>query len=135
MASVTTAFQINGAALQSMLTGPNGPVARDLQRRGERILDRARATAPRDTGRMAGALMSRLFSVGGIPEVRVGIFGSAARAVPYLRYVTEGTSTPIRPRRAQVLRFMVGGKVYYAKEVRGQSPNNFLIRAIEAGAD
>lgn len=135
MASVSTAVSIHGAALNSLLSGPNGPVARDLERRGARILDRAQTLAPRATGRLASALTSRLFSVGGTIEVRVGIFGAAARSVPYLQYVLKGTNTPIRPRRAQVLRFVVNGRVIYAKEVRGQVPNNFLLQALQAGGD
>lgn len=135
MASLTTRVHLNGAALESMLNGPNGPVARDLQRRGERIADRMKATAPVESGNMRSHIRSALTIDIGQLEVRVGIFGRSARAVPYLKYVINGTRTPIRPRRARVLRFVINGRVVYAKEVRGQSANNFMTEAISAGAD
>lgn len=131
--AVTTSVHINGAALQSLLNGPNGPVAREIQRRGERIADRMRATAPRDSGNLANNIRAALVSEGGEIQSRVGVFGSNARRVPYLKYIIGGTRTPIRPRRARVLRFVINGRVVYAKEVRGQPANNFMVAAIEAG--
>jgi len=133
VASSTTAVFINGAALDSLLNGPNGPVGRDLQRRGERIADRMRQTAPKVTNNLASNIRSALISEGGELNVRVGIFGRSARAVPYLRFVIHGTHGPIRPRRARALRMVINGRVVYATEVRGQSANNFMTAAIEAG--
>lgn len=135
MASVTTQVFINGAALNSMLNGPNGPVARDLQQRGERIADRMKVTAPRVSGNLAANIRSALVIDVGQLEIRVGIFGRAARAVPYVKFVTGGTQGPIRPKRARVLRFVVNGRVVYAKEVRGQAANNFMVEAMSAGGN
>ena len=133
MASSTTSVHINGAALESLLNGSNGPVARDLQRRGDRIADRMQQTAPKNTGNLASNIRSALISEGGELNVRVGIFGRSARNVPYLKFVIHGTHGPIRPRRARALRLVVNGRVVYATEVRGQSANNFMTAAIEAG--
>jgi hypothetical protein len=131
--AVSTQVHINGAALNALLNGPNGPVAREIQRRGERIRDRMQQTAPRETGNLAQNIRSALVSEGGTINSRVGVFGASARRVPYLRFVIGGTRTPIRPRRARVLRFVVNGRVVYAKEVRGQPANNFMLAAIDAG--
>lgn len=133
MASSTTSVHINGAALDSLLNGPNGPVGRDLQRRGERIADRMKQTAPKVTHNMANNIRSALISEGGTLNVRVGIFGRNARAVPYLKYVIHGTHGPIRPHRARALRMVINGRVVYATEARGQPANNFMTAAIDAG--
>jgi hypothetical protein len=133
MASSTVVVGLHGAALNSLLRGANGPVARELQRRGNMILNRAQATAPVQSGKLRSHLRSELTSRGGEINVRVGIFGRSARAVPYLGYVLRGTGSPIRPRRARVLRFVINGRVVYAKAVRGQSANNFLLEALSAG--
>lgn len=138
MATVTTAVHINGAALDSLLNGPNGPVAHELQRRGDLIKNAAQRLAPKKTGALAAAIRSALVSSGGQIEVRVGIFGASARAVPYFRFVESGTGiygpnrSMIKPRRARALRFVVGGKVVYAKQVSGSPPNHFLEEAIDA---
>src|SRR5262252_7437703 len=125
MASAQVSFHINGAALNSLLNGPNGPVARELQRRGDIILAEARRRAPRKTGNLAANLKAALVSTGGKIEERVGLFGAGARAVPYFKWVDRGTGiygpghTPIRPRHARALRFVVNSRVVYAKEVSG----------------
>lgn len=52
-------------ALHALLRGPNGPVARDLARRAERVRSRAAALAAVDTGRMRSSLTWRIvFSPG-----------------------------------------------------------------------
>lgn len=139
MASVTTSFHLNGAALDSLLNGPNGPVARELERRGELIAAEARRLAPKKTGNLAANIRAALVSTNGKIEERVGLFGASARAVPYFKYVDRGTGlygptrTPIRPRHAQALRFVVNGRVVYATKVSGQRPNHFLKEALAAG--
>jgi hypothetical protein len=67
---------------------------------------------------------------------RAKLRGSVSNAVKYARYVEEGTRPHvIRPRRAKMLRFTVGGRVVFSHGVHhpGTSPRPFMRVAGEAG--
>lgn len=57
----------------------------------------------------------------------------------YALFVALGTGiygehkTPIVPKRAQFLRFVIGGKVIYTKSVKGQKPNPYHERGVARG--
>ena len=90
----------------------------------------ARGEAPRRTGRLGAEIKGTVTRTGGGLSI---LFTST----DYTRYVIEGTGlyhTPdahdvIRPKRAKMLRFEIGGQVLYRAFVRGQHPNQFNVRA------
>ena len=92
------------------------------------MVNRAKVLAPVRTGRLRSSIRAeppRIFSLRG--TVKVG------SDLEYAGFVNDGTAPHvIRPRRAQVLRFTVGGRVVFAKVVNhpGTRPNPFLDRAL-----
>lgn len=131
MAKVVVTFDTH--KIQAMLTGPRGPVAQDLMRRGQRVLNQARTEAPVRQGTLRASLNSRLGMIGGEPAVTVGT------NLYYARYVHEGTGIYVGrgyivPKRA---RFLIWkdwhtGDTVVARRVRGTPPNPFLVRALRA---
>lgn len=70
-------------------TGPTGPVegamARDLWRRGNRVVTQAKRDCPVDTGRLRSSIDINLVNRNGSVVIRVG------SDVQYARYVNDGT--------------------------------------------
>lgn len=115
---------IDRSALARILRLPGGLVDRDLRRRAERVAARARRTAP---GGMRNAISVVLEGAGRGRRARVVLNHHAAV------FVTRGTRPHlIRPVRARALRFIVGGRVVYARLVRhpGNAKNDFLKDAL-----
>ncbi len=120
-----------------MLHADNGPVGRDMRRRGARVLARAKELVGIATGRLYNSLKLSLVTIRGRSAVVV------STDVPYARYHHDGTGiygsrgTPIRPRNAKALRFKPRGssKFVFAASVRGSRPNPFLLEALSAAAD
>ncbi|WP_326768677.1 hypothetical protein OG978_32805 [Streptomyces sp. NBC_01591] len=106
----------------------NGVVARRL---AERTARTARIAAREAPGSMGDYIT---WKVDNGPR---GLQGVIVCDHPATRYVLDGTRPHIiRPRRAQALRFQVGGRVVFAAYARhpGTRPNNFLARALREGA-
>lgn len=119
--------RIEPGRLMRMLRARGSIAHRRLSNRTERVANIARREAP---GRM-GDYISWKVSEG--PRGLQGVIVCDHHAV---RWVLDGTRPHlIRPRRAKVLRFEVGGRVVYTNLVRhpGTKPNNFLGRALRAG--
>ncbi|MER7135405.1 hypothetical protein ABT358_02530 [Streptomyces sp. NPDC000341] len=110
------------------LLGARGAIAeRKLRRRTERVADLARAYAP---GSMPRYIEAR------VEQAPRGLVGVVECTHPATKFVLEGTRPHvIRPRRASVLRFEVGGRVVFARKVNhpGTRANNFLGRALRTG--
>lgn len=111
-------------AVHRMLDGPAGPVAYNMMRRGKRVGTRARQLAP-------GSMKRKISVSTESGHVRVEC------SHPATLYVINGTRRhKIRPKRVRGpkarLRFVVGGKVVFAKIVNhpGTKPNNFLLKAL-----
>jgi hypothetical protein len=88
----------------------------------------ARRRAPVDHGRLRQSIG---FEMTAAPSAFVGV------GVPYARYVIEGTGIygprgePIRPNTKPTLVFKSkSGVTVYAKQVKGQRPNKFLVEAL-----
>lgn len=143
MASVHTTFKLDPAAIRELLNSPQGPVARDLLRRGQRVINRAKqnlSSNPKrvDTGRLRADVHGELLSRSGQLVYRVGT------GLKYAVYVHEGTGIygprgmPIRPVSRKVLRWKArGGKsgkggFVFSKTSRGMQPNPFLKNALPA---
>ena len=141
MAGVEFSHQLDLGAVRALLTSPQGPVVRDLLRRGLLVETQAKRNlggigGPKriDTGRLRASIATVVVTRGGSPVVLVGT------NVNYARYVHDGTGvygprhTPIRPRRGKFLRFRPRGsrKWIYARQVKGMKPNPFLTNALPA---
>lgn len=91
-------------------------------------MNRAKVLAPVDTGRLRASIRVESRSILGLRS-RYTI-GSD---VEYAAYVNDGTRPHIiRPRHAQALRFVIGGRVVFAKVVHhpGTRARPFLDRAL-----
>ena len=95
---------------------------------GRAWLEAMKADAPRRSGRMADSLQ---FVLG----ARQATFSTGSfEGVDYTPFVIDGTRPHvILPRRARHLRFVIGGRVIFARRVRhpGTRPNPFPQRALE----
>lgn len=125
------AVVLDQKALNAYLKGRNGPVVRDLVRRGLNVESRAKQLCPVDTGRLRSSITTEVaISGGGIPVVRVGT------NVDYAEAVHEGTRPHvIVPRNASVLRFPSrGGAIVFTRRVNhpGTRGVPFLRNALDA---
>lgn len=92
------------------------------------VVNRAKVLAPVDTGRLRASI--RVESRRSLGFRTIYTVGSD---VEYAAMVNDGTRPHvIRPRRAQVLRFQVGGRVVFARVVNhpGTRARPFLDRAL-----
>jgi hypothetical protein len=124
-------------SVTAMLHAENGPVGRDMRRRGERVLARAKELVGIDTGRLHNSLRLSNATVGGERAVTVWT------PVRYARFHHDGTGIfgrsgrPIRPKNARALRFKPRGSsaFVFAASVRGSRPNPFMREALLAAAN
>jgi len=123
-------LRIDWAAVDRMLNSPTGLVGQDCQQRADRTAAQARQFAP-------GSMSERIAP----PVVQRGAGGPSADITvrhPAVGYVINGTGLygrsgrRITPVRAQALRFVLNGRVVFAKSVAGQKPNDFLNKALPA---
>jgi hypothetical protein len=137
---------LNPGAMAQLLKGPTGPVYRDLQVKGARVLAQARIECPksaagpsvpndrrrgrkRQPGDLARSQVMRNGSYNGEPAVFVGTQD------PIGAFVHEGTVPHlILPKNGKHLVFYWGraGRVVYLKQVHhpGSKPNRWLIRSL-----
>ena len=105
-----------------------GESRRVLNLRAQRILNRARILAPVNTGRLrASGRIKRAAFFSFRPKATV-IFD-----VDYAAAVNDGRrAVRITPKRAQALRFVIGGRVVFAKVVNqpARAAKPFLDRAV-----
>lgn len=96
--------------------------------------DHARAFAPKDTGRLAARTDWKLTVVG-----RDKVTGQLTSDTFYAHFFHTGTGIygptgqPIVPRRAKMLRFpwkKMGGRIVYARSVKGMPANDYLVRGL-----
>lgn len=76
---------VDQAALDRLLTGPDGPVAKDLQRRALRVETAAKRACPVDTGRLRSSITQRL------ANDAQGLLAVIGTNVTYAPYVELGT--------------------------------------------
>jgi hypothetical protein len=130
------------AAVQALLTSPNGGVAKDLLRRGLQVESAAKrnlSSNPKrvNTGRLRSDVKARPVFHGAKMSVRVG------SGLKYALYVHDGTGLYgphhklIVPKNKKALKWKSkGGKgkkgYTYSKWSRGMRPNPFLQNALKA---
>lgn len=100
----------------------------ELRRVGPMVVNRAKILCPVDTGRLRASIRGRANRTWTLrPQFTV------STDVEYAPYVHDGTRPHvIRPRSARVLRFVVDGRVVYARVVHhpGTRGKPFLDRAV-----
>ena len=113
---------------------PDGPVARELDRRADRVQAAARQLVGKRTGTLLATIRKQ-------PQYRIGavdIVAGHERRTPYLGYHHFGTGPHvILPSRRKALRFVTGGRVVFATRVNhpGSRGTHFLTRALDAARD
>lgn len=135
MATVSTRFVLNNAQVAEVLTSYQGPVARDLLRRGQRVEDQAKVNASGrpgpnvQTGRLRSSIHKRL-----VKDTR-GLACEIGTPVSYARYVEFGTTpSVILPRTKQAL-YWKGARHPVAYVIHpGNRAYPFLIPALQSAA-
>jgi hypothetical protein len=118
-------IRLDRAELNRVMTDAS---RRELREAARQVVNRARVLAPVRTGRLRSSIRAeppRFFSLRG--SVTVG------SDLEYAAFVNDGTRPHvIRPRRASVLRFNVGGRVVFARVVNhpGTKGTHFLDKAL-----
>lgn len=130
---VSTRLILNHAAIQQVLVSPDGPVAKDLIRRAQRVTDQAKVNASGrpgpnvDTGRLRSSIHWRLVSG---PE---GLFAEVGTTVGYARYVEFGTAPhTIRPNVKQALWWKGATNPWKVVHHPGSRAYPFLVPALSA---
>lgn len=133
--------QLNAGGIRTLLTAPNGGVARELLRRGLLVETQAKRNlggvgGPKriDTGRLRASISTLMVTRDGAPAVLIG------SNLYYARWVHDGTGvhgprhTRIVPKRAKFLRFRPKGsrKFVFRRSVAGMVRNQFLKNALSA---
>lgn len=123
--------KVDSAAYARFVNDANGPIRRELRRRGMLVQQYQIRAAPRRTGRLVSTSRKREGSISPLrPSIDV-IIGKDG-LTDYLGYILFGThahvirAIPNRPNAH--LRFVVGGRIVFAKEVLhpGTRANNFV---------
>jgi hypothetical protein len=110
-----------------------GGVDRDLDARSRRVLAAARNLVRVRTGTLLASIRREegIGTLGRYIDVVAGVPGLTT----YLGFEHDGTAPHIiRPRRRKALRFVSGGRVVFARQVRhpGTQGSEFLTRALDA---
>lgn len=116
------------------ITDPDGPVARDMERRGVRMQLQSRRLVRVRSGRLLSTIRKRISF--GKAVVHMDILAGGG-GVNYAMLEEEG-SVPheIRARRKKSLRFVVAGRVVFRQRVwhPGTTGTHFLTKALPYGA-
>lgn len=117
MAGVSTKVTLSEAAIAQITRSASGPVWQAVARAGTTTAGRAKIdlTANRlvDQGLLRNSIESEVSVRGESVVARIGT------NVDYARFVHEGTTGPIVPRRARALRFRSGGVQIIRTQVQG----------------
>lgn len=142
MANARVTHRLNQVAIRALLSGDEGPVAKELLVRGYRVQSRAKqnlsgstGSGPKrvDTGRLRASITVQLVRRMGYPAVRIGT------NVKYGMWVHDGTGlygprhSYIYPKTKRYMRWRPkGSQAYvYAKRTKGMRGNPFLTEALE----
>lgn len=116
--STVASLDVNQSAIQQVLFAETGPVFRAMQRAGTKTVARAKSDLTQNrlinTGLLRNSIESETFVRGSEVVSRV------AASAQYAMFVHEGTSGPILPTTARVLRFKpTGASIIYRPQVQG----------------
>ena len=131
---------INDAEVERLLRSPDGDVYQAVKRVVEQTRNLAVGLAPVDDGPLRASLRTQMLATS--REVKGWVYPN----LEYALYVHEGTGiygprgTPIRPKRGRYLVFEARnarttprgrGNLVFARQVRGQRPQRFLLEALK----
>lgn len=118
---------VDDVALETFINDPQGPIRKDLRRRGNNVQRRAKQLVGVNTGTLRQSIRLTELNSKIAPSVSVG------SDLHYALLHHEGSRPHvITPNSGRLLRFKVGGKVVYARMVKhpGTKPNPYLARAL-----
>lgn len=125
-------FRPDPVALDRVLRGPDGPVARDIQRRTRNVQLKAKDLAPKRSRELERNILSRvgIDARGVLGRVIAGEQLPDARAV-WAEYGTR--EHEIRPVSKKALSFVVNGRRVTVKKVMhpGTKATHFMTRALD----
>lgn len=142
---MATRVIIDKATLAKFMSGKNGAVWEDINRRGNAVLREARRLCPVDEGRLRQSLAMEMNAIGNKVVSRVGT------NVEYALYVHEGTAQngtgyiypkngkylvfPVKNKSGKRRRYKGGATAQWVKttRVRGIKGQPFLRDALQAG--
>lgn len=114
---------INTPALNNMLKGPQGEVAKYLRKRGRLMMALAKQQVGKDTGLLKSSIHMR------VNRDSVGLVMEIGSDLGYAHAHHEGTKPHvITPKEAGILRFSSGSRIIYSRHVNhpGTRPNRYL---------
>jgi phage gpG-like protein len=114
-------------ALAAFIADPQGPIAKDIKRRADRVERASKRMVGVDSGRLRQSIHTQVVP-GASPTIMVG------SRVSYALLHHQGTRPHIiRPHLRQKLRFKINGRVVYATQVLhpGTRPNHYLTVPLE----
>lgn len=142
--AVRVNITLNEPEIERLLRSPDGDVAQMLKRVANATANIARAEAPVDNGPLRASIrVSEIRTTS--RTVKVWVYTN----LEYGLYVHEGTGIygpkgqPIRPKRGKYLVFEARnrrttapgrGNMVFAREVRGQRPNRYLLRGLRTAS-
>jgi len=117
-------LKLDSNAIRQLLEGRSGPVVQAVSRAGNAVVGYARVDLISkrigSEGKLAQQIDNRVVVEGNRVIARVTSTARNDKGIAYGIFVHNGTSSPIRPRRARVLRFQGrGGAFVFAPQVRG----------------
>lgn len=129
----TVRTRLNFSAITAFLYSPAGPIVGRVRELGRQVENAAKRMAPVDRGALRASIGMQITVNGTRIVARVGT------GLEYALYVHKGTGLYgprhrlIRPRRAKALTFKPrSGPRVFVKFSRGQKPNPFLVKALQA---
>jgi hypothetical protein len=126
---MASTYKLNQDGIAFILNNPNGPVGKDLKRRGRNVKNAAQRFVGVDTGLLRASItMQMSYDVRGL-KVRVG------SKVPYALMHHNGTRPhQITASPGKLLRFPSRGRIVMIDRVNhpGTRPNPFLLKALAA---
>ncbi len=130
---VSTRLVLDHSAIQAVLTSPDGPVARDLIRRAQRVTEQAKVNASGrpgpnvDTGRLRSSIHWRLVTGPG------GLYAEVGTTVSYARGLEFGNAPHvIRPNTKKALWWKGAKNPWAVVHHPGNRPLPFLYPALFA---
>lgn len=131
---VTVRTELDRSAIERLLTSPSGPVRRAVREVTEDVARAARRRAPVDDGRLRSSIRTAYRTR------RRTVTGIVFSDLDYSQYVQRGTGVygprgrPIRGRPVMVFPDRQGGGLVFARQVRGQPPQPFMLEALRAAS-
>lgn len=130
--AVVVSINIDGSKLNRLLRSPDGPVAREMLRRGQKVRAAALRRINSRTGALARSIDASIVIANGTAGCKIGT------DLFYARFVHDGTGIygptrrRIEPRNARALVFSSSSGRTFSAHSSGQRGTHFLRNALRA---